>query len=162
MKIEEINTGFQIDVGAPTPTILSNEQEVYLIFYINTPDPNWDGTYVNVRSNDDEGISTVKFSQFAQYKFGNPNDEAISGHPYYKNGLQAYTIQEVKESDWVEELRKMNSVHPCHKDEHFKKYKHFIFFFHDSCFEIVCANFEILENTKPNLKEEIKRISELI
>ncbi|MEP1069029.1 MAG: hypothetical protein ABJG99_09790 [Crocinitomicaceae bacterium] len=162
MKIKELNIGLQIDVGAPTPTILSSEHEVYLIFYVDKPNPNWNGTYVNVRSNSDDGIVTVKLSQYAQFKFGNPNDEAINGHPYYKHGLQPYAIQEVLESDWIEDLRHMNSVHPYHKDEHFKTYRHLIFFFHDTCFEIVCRNMEILDNTEPTLKKEIKRISELI
>lgn len=162
MKIEEINVGFQIDVGAPSPTVLSNEHDVYLIFYVNVLDPKWDGSYVNVRSQDDEGIATAKLSYFAQFKFGDPNDEAINGHPYYKFGLRPYAFQEVFESDWIEELRIRNSVHPYHKDEHFKDYRHLIFFFHDTCFEIVCKNFEILKNTEPTLKQEIKRISDLI
>jgi len=162
MKIEQIDTGFQIDVGAPTPTILSNEHEVYIIFYIYQPDPSWDGTFVRVRTNNDSGVVTVKLSSFAQYKFGNPNDEAISGHLYYEVGLQPYAIQEVLDSDWIMELRRMNSVHPYHNDKSFSEYRHYIFFFHDTCFEIVCKNFEILQDTQKTLKEEVKRISDLI
>ncbi|WP_262710346.1 hypothetical protein [Mangrovivirga cuniculi] len=31
MKIEQIKEGFDIDIGAPMPTILSNEHQIYLI-----------------------------------------------------------------------------------------------------------------------------------
>lgn len=162
MEIKEFKIGLQIDVGAPTPTVLSSENEVYLVFYVNKPDPNWDGTYANVRSDSDDGVATVRLSSYAQFKFGNPNDEAINGHPYYKHGLQPYTIQEVFDSDWIEELRLMNSIHPYHSDEQFKDFRHLIFFFHDTCFEIVCKNMEILNDSKPSMREEIQRVSELI
>ncbi len=35
----------------------------------------------------------------------------------------------------------MNSVHPYHKPEHFQRYKHFIFAFHDSTFECIAESF---------------------
>jgi len=144
------------------PTILSNEHNLYLTFYISNFDPNWDGTTVHMRTEDDNGIVTVKFDRFAQFKFGSPNDETISGHPLYKLGLEAYSIQKVIDSEWIKELKKMNSVHPYHKDELFEKYEHFIFFFHDRCFEIVAEKYTIEENSKPNMKEEIQRIGKLL
>mgnify|MGYP003677813958 CR=1 FL=1 len=162
MRIEQITEKFQIDVGAPTPTILSNEHNLYLIFYVSNVDPNWDGTSVNMRTEEDEGIVTAKFDRFAQFKFGSPNDEAISGHPLYELGLEAYSIQKVIDSEWINDLKKMNSVHPYHKDELFEKYEHFIFFFHDTCFEIISEGYSIEENTKSNMRDEIERISKLI
>lgn len=162
MEVKKVNTNIQIDIGAPTPTLLSNEHEVYLTFYVQIIDPNWDGTTVNIRESSDEGIATIKFTKYAQFKFGNPNDEAITGHPLYKYGLQAYSIQEVINSNWIEELKRMNSVHPHHKDSSFELYKHFIFFFHDRCFEIVCEKFEEIQDRKSTLKEEIERLSKIL
>jgi len=43
MKIEQITENFKIDTGAPTPTILSNEHKLYLVFYTEKIDPNWKG-----------------------------------------------------------------------------------------------------------------------
>jgi hypothetical protein len=43
-------------------------------------------------------------------KFGHPNDEALSGHRYYRNGLTAYSAYEVIGSEWIEELRQINQV----------------------------------------------------
>ena len=86
----------------------------------------------------------------------------MEGHPLYDLGLEPYSIQKVIESEWVKELTKMNSVHPNHKDEHFSNYKHFIFFFHDTCFEIVAESYSIEENCKPSMKEEIQRVGKLL
>lgn len=162
MKIEQIKEGFDIDVGAPMPTILSNEHHIYLIFYVSNIDPNWEGSTVHMRTENDEGIATVKFERFAQFKFGNPNDESINGHPLYKLGLQPYSIQKVTESEWIKELVKMNSVHPYHKDEQFSKYKHFIFFFHDTCFEILAEGYSIEQSPESTMKGEIQRIGKLL
>jgi hypothetical protein len=162
MKIEQISEKFDIDVGAPKPTILSNEQILYLIFYTRLIDTSWNGTRDNLKTDKDDGIVTLKFNRFAQFKFGNPNDESLGGHPYFKLGLKAYSIQKVLDSDWIRELRKMNAVHPYHEDRHFAKYEHFIFTFHDTCFEIVAEGYSIEENSLTNIKEEIQRIVELL
>ncbi|MCG8574420.1 MAG: hypothetical protein MI810_05995 [Flavobacteriales bacterium] len=162
MKIEQIKENFDIDIGAPMPTILSNEYNLYLIFYARKINPNWDGKSVHVRSKKDPGIITIKFDGFAQFKSGNPNDETIDGHPLYEYGLEPYSIQKVIDSGWIKELIKINSVHPGHKDKYFEKYEHFIFFFHDSCFEIVAEEYTIEENSESNMKDEIRRIAELI
>ena len=160
MKIEQISEDFEIDIGAPTPTILSNERTVYLIFYVSNIDPDWDGSTVHARSDKDSGIVTIRFDRFAQFKFGSPNDETIEGHPYYKYGLQPYSIQIAKDSEWIEELRKMNSVHPYHEDKKFEKYNHYIFFFHDRCFEIVSEGYSVEERSSRNMRDEIIRVSQ--
>ncbi len=162
MKIEQIKEKFEIDIGAPMPTILSNEYNLYLIFYVRNRIPDWDGKTVHLRTEKDEGIVTVKFDRFIQYKFGYPNDEAIEAHPLYKLGLEPYSIQKVVDSEWISELKKMNSVHPSHNDKRFDKYEHFIFFFHDTCFEIVAEGYSLVENSESNLSDEIQRIGKLL
>ncbi len=162
MRIEELKTDFQIDVGAPTPVILCDEHTLFLTFYGRRIDPDWDGSSIHVRTIEDEGIITVRFLNYWQFKFGYPNDEAIDGHPYYKLGLRPYSTQELFDSDWIEDLRKMNSVHPYHKDQRFQNLRHLIFFFHDTCFEIACDGFEVENEHRPSMKEEIQRISDVI
>mgnify|MGYP000318391552 CR=1 FL=1 len=162
MRIEQITENFQIDVGAPTPTILSNEHSLYLIFYVNKYNSNWDGSTIHMRTDEDDGIVTVKFNRFEQFKFGSPNDEAISGHPLFKLGLEPYSIQRVVDSEWIKELIKINSVHPYHQEDSFDKYEHFIFFFHDRCFEIVSNDYSIEEDSKSSMKDEIARVSKLL
>jgi len=111
-----------------------------------------DGTYVYIRNTNDTGIACITFEFYRQFKFGSPNDEAIKGHPLFKLGLRPYSFLKVLNSEWIKELIKMNKVHPEHKDEYFKDCKHFIYFFHDSCFEVVCDSykFEVSVNKSIN------------
>ena len=153
-----INDVPQCDVGAPTPVIYSDESYLYLFYYLSLSDENWDGTYVKIRNgNVDEGVSCIKFEGCIQYKFGDPNDEAIEGHPLYKYGLSAYAFFEVMSSEWINTLMEMNRVHPYHKDEHFSEYKHFIYFFHDNCFEVVCKSYTY-DIMATNIKEAVINI----
>jgi len=151
--LEPIDTIPQCDIGAPSPHIYADEMFVYLFYYFYENDKNWNGTYVNIRnSNTEEGVVCITFNYYLQYKFGSPNDEAIKGHPLYKYGLKAYKFFELRNSEWIKSLMEMNRVHHFHKDENFKKYKHFIYFFHDTCFEIVCESYSY-EIINTNIKE---------
>ena len=51
----------QCSIGAPIPVILSNEVNIHLFYFIQKNDPNWDGTYVKVRSSNDFGIACITF-----------------------------------------------------------------------------------------------------
>ena len=150
----------QCDMGAPSPAIYSDEISVYLFYYLEDNNENWDGTYVNIRNNNlDEGVACITFKYYTQYKFGSPNDEAINGHPLYNYGLQPYKFFEVKNSEWIKNLMEMNRGHPNHKDEYFNKCRHFIYFFHDNCFEIICESYsyEIMnKNIKESIMDKIK------
>jgi len=155
MYLELISDIPQCDIGAPIPAVFADGIDVYLLYYLQEKDENWDGTYVNVRNgNTDKNIACIKFKYYRQYKFGSPNAETIQGHPLYKYGLQAYTFFEVKNSEWNRNLMEMNRVHPLHKDDYFDDYKHFIYFFHDNCFEIVCKSYSY-EIMNTNIKEAI-------
>lgn len=163
IKLKKVLDDLKSDVGAPVPKIIADEYRgVFLFFYLRDNHSDWDGSSVHIRKEDDEDIACVHFKLCEQFKFGSPNDEAIEGHPYYKYGLKAYSIFEVENSDWIDSLEKMNAVHPYHKKENFENYKHYIFFFHDSCFEIVCKDFEIKRFPESTLKDEmIKTIKTL-
>ncbi len=67
---------------------------------------------------------------------GAPNEEAIAGHPLSDRGLEPFAAFEIKQSSWIRQLEKLNSVHPYHDRERFLESKrHFVFVFHDSTFE---------------------------
>ncbi|MBI4359971.1 MAG: hypothetical protein HY564_02675 [Candidatus Jacksonbacteria bacterium] len=142
IKLKELNLGFSSDVGAPMPVVLATEYKIHLLFYVAKSNPNFDGLSVHVRDvNEDIGLALVTFRNYQSYKFGMPNDEAIRGHPYYAFGLSPYSFFEVENSDWIKQLEQINSAHEHHNKELFNKYKHFIFFFHDSNFECVAESF---------------------
>ena len=62
-RVVEITTAPQPDVGAPLPSIVCNEYNLLLAYIISEPDPNWDGTYVNIVAPEsyDEPIAVVRF-----------------------------------------------------------------------------------------------------
>lgn len=135
----------QSSVGAPTPTIIASEQTLFVAFYIEQRDPNWDGTTCKVVTPDtnDEPVAVIRFIRATAHFFGPPNDEAFSGHPLAKRGLKPYGAFEVLSSSWIRALESMNSVHPCHRPESFSSCRHFIVTFHDTIFECIAHNFAV-------------------
>ena len=45
----ELSTAPKPDIGAPLPTILGDEEAVFLSYIVSEPDPDWDGTWVEIR-----------------------------------------------------------------------------------------------------------------
>jgi len=77
------------------------------------------------------------------FQFGSPNDEALDGHPLYKNGLKFYSVHRVEDSSWIRELEKRNSVHPQHDRKLFLENKvHYVFTFQGSTLECVVTEGE--------------------
>lgn len=144
VKIIKILDNIQSDVGAPSPKVIADEFKVVLVFYLQQ------------KSENNFDVVRFTFNGYKQFKFGSPNDETISGHPYYKFGLKPYSINLVENSDWIQFLEKQNSVHEHHDKDKYNNLKHYIFFFHDSCFEIVCANYQY------ELVNEEKQITKLL
>jgi hypothetical protein len=107
----------QSSIGAPTPIVIASEETLFVAFYLEQRDPNWDGTTCKVITPDtnDEPVAVVRFSGATAHFFGPPNDEAFSGHPLAARGLHAYGAFEVLSSSWIRALERMNSVHPRHR-----------------------------------------------
>jgi hypothetical protein len=141
IKLKKLDLGFESDVGAPMPIILADGRKLILTFYIS--------------GEPDKLRALITFEYYVALKFGMPNDEAIEGHPYYKLGLEPYSIYEVENSDWIDQLEKMNRVHPYHKKEAYDKLKHYLFFFHDENFECVGGPFKV-ERKENSVQELIK------
>jgi hypothetical protein len=135
----------QSSVGAPCPMLVAGEHSLRLAYYLEDVPPGWDGTTVRVVSEDaaEEPCALVSFKGAYAHMFGPPNDEAFSGHPLAERGLRPYAVFEVEQSSWLRQLERMNSVHPYHRPEHFGKYKHYVFAFHDTTFECIAESFAI-------------------
>ena len=142
-RVIKIKTVPWPDVGAPLPAVVGDEHRLLLAYIASSPDPEWDGTYVEVVSPDspEEPIAIVAFERPYCHLFGPPNDEAFAGHPLAARGLAPYSVSEIAESSWVHALERMNAVHQCHRPESFSDYHHYIFAFHDSTFECVARGF---------------------
>jgi hypothetical protein len=143
-RVVRLNDVPKCDVGAPMPTILAAEHLLCLAYLVSEPDPNWDGTYVNVVSNATVGnVAIIEFQRPSLHMFGPPNDEAFSGHPLAKRGLRPYAASEILESSWLEHRIAMNRVHPYHSDEMFANLRHFVIAFHDSTFECLAKELTV-------------------
>lgn len=150
----------QWDTGAPLPYLLQNDDRTFVVFFLSDVDPEWDGTYVNVRDPGDprpSKLAVVQFKRCMCTKMGAPNDEVFHGHPLYGRGLAAYAALQVKNSPWIKELEAINSVHSYYKPESWRKLNHYIFGFHDSTFECVAESFgvDVRAATVPELLAEI-------
>lgn len=111
-----------------------------------------------------DSIAIVEWIGCRGAMLGGLNDEAISGHRLYNSGLKGcgYDAFVVKNSKWIEELRKENSVHPYHKDEMFSKLNHYILLFHDTTFECIAESFkiEVVNDSIPEvLKSVVQRLN---
>jgi hypothetical protein len=130
MELIEINSGFQISVGSPEPIILANDHVLSLSFYIES---------------ENEKTITLLFKNKSYFRLGIPNDEAIFGHPYRILGLESHSFYELKQSDLIENLKKISSIHPQYDSKRWLEYKHYILTFHDNMFECIAKDFEIRE-----------------
>jgi hypothetical protein len=136
----------QWDVGAPLPHLLKNDQRAFLMFLVKSVDPNWDGTYATVKdpgSQEKESLALVEFKHCIAAKLGSPNDEVFHGHPLAGKGLDGYTAQLVRNSRWLAELQKINSVHAGYRPDAWQQRNHYIFWFHDSTFECIAESYAV-------------------
>jgi hypothetical protein len=120
-----------MNTEAPMPMVFGSGQKLFVIFFAFTED------------REEENIYIIQFNDPSIYKFGTPNDEVLNGHPYYKFGLKWYSFSEVINSEWIEQIKKMNRVHSNFKEENWKTSRHFIIPFHDETFECIAESFEI-------------------
>ncbi len=163
-KVEKIAFEPKWSGGAPLPHLLQSELKTFLVYYMETIDPNWDGTYVSVKdpsSDIKDSIGIVEWIACRGAILGGLNDEAISGHRLYDSGLKEGGCGAfiVKNSKWIEELRKGNSVHPYHKDEQFSKLNHYILLFHDTTFECIAESLKV-EDVVDSMPEVLKSVAQ--
>jgi hypothetical protein len=57
--------------------------------------------------------------------------------------MEPYSAQVVKNSRWLAELQKINSVHPGYRPERWAQRNHYVFWFHDTTFECIAEGFDI-------------------
>jgi hypothetical protein len=149
---ENIDFPVKWDAGAPMPHLFVNDYRALLAFLVHEPDPNWDGTYVTLKSpasEDADPLALVEFEHCVSAKLGAPNDEVFNGHPLNGKGLEAYGVQRVVNSRWLKELEAINSVHHMYRPESWRDLTHYIFWFHDKTFECVAQSFHVETYREP-------------
>lgn len=150
------------DSGAPMPQLLVNDYHALLAFLIHEPDPNWDGSYVTIKSARDnrlERLGLVEFENCRWARLGGANDEVLEGHPLWGKGLEAYSAQRVINSKWLKELETINKVHAQYNPRNWEGLQHYIFWFHDSTFECIAHSFRV-ETCHESMKSLLGRMVE--
>lgn len=122
--VVKLDLGIEPETGAPMPFVLASEREVNIVFY---------GSREVSEHPSEECVAIASFDGHQIIRFGGPNDEAIEGHPLYKNGLESYGIFEVVNSSAVVQLEAENRVHFPKSD--YSDVRHFIITFHVSMYE---------------------------
>jgi hypothetical protein len=149
------------DKGAPMPQVFSNANKTLLIYLINEPNPNWDGTYLNIIDNSSETIYPLALVEFSghTFRFGIANEEVFSGLPLWVKGLESYSAHIIENSTWINELKNINKVHPYYNEDRWKDLKHFVLLFHDEIFEVIATDYkiEIFKTTFGQLGTEVVR-----
>ena len=121
--------------------LLESEQSSYLTF--NAMKEN------ELGDREDYGTAIVKLISPIKTTFGQPNDEALRGHPLYDKGLSGYNVCKVLNSKWRESIITCNRIAFPENEEW--PMRHFIISFHDSCFECLATDLEVkISNEKWN------------
>ncbi len=160
--------------GAPLPLLLSKGGRVVLSYLLFEDWDEEDPTLMRDKHGNVIGFMKPKpasdrispetaFVCFSSglHMMGGPNDEVLSGHPLYKQGLGPYGVYEVHGSDLPKALERINSVHSNHDPKRFEGLRHLIFTFHDETFECVTYGYEIRVESLPQ-PARLARMCELL
>jgi hypothetical protein len=123
-----LNLGFHPEAGVSGPLLLQNDDVTFLTF--NAVEIATDG------SRGKRGTACIEFDLCFGTTFGYPNDEALSGHPLYGRGLEAYGIFDVHNSHWGRRKTEQNRISFPNTPDF--NSRHLVFTFHDSTFECLC------------------------
>jgi hypothetical protein len=93
MELIEIKDLFEMDTGSPSPSIISNDNELFIAFYAKKESTSAIPQMRNTVY--DTGIFALKFERCLKYTFGIPGEETMHGHPYSKYGMKPYLVKKV-------------------------------------------------------------------
>lgn len=145
---ETIDFPYQWDLGAPYPHLLQSDDRAFLAYLMPEDVPDWQWTYLTV---------VVEFVPCLAAKLGSPNDEVFEGHPLHGRGLEGYRAQEVHNSEWLEEIKRINSVHSQYSPTTYSDVRHFAFWFHGSSVECLAKSYTV-EVYREEFVEVLKRL----
>lgn len=100
---------------------------------------------LKAHSDDPDKRCVVLKWQGAQWcSWGEPNDEARSGHPLWASGLgDVLWGGVVRDSMLVSELERRNQVHPLHGASRFTSLTHWVILTKERTAEVAAASFEL-------------------
>jgi hypothetical protein len=139
----------QMDTGAPLPILMQTEQGCCLAYLCRSAKAAA------------ESVAIINFEDTLASYFGEPNDEALAGHPLYDRGLSSYSAFEVTGSSWIRALENANRAHRLHSPESYAGLRHFIWTFHDSTFECVASDYGV-ETIRGSIESAVSRLKDCV
>lgn len=130
-----VGVGFTIrwDPNAPDAVMISNDLGRTVLAVRAHPDDDTDQRNVTFVWN---GVESATLSA--------PNDEAISGHRLWHNGLSEVLWMGVVEGSALRsDLKRQNSVHPRHDPARFESLEHYIVLLKECVAEVVASSVEV-------------------
>jgi hypothetical protein len=143
-QLTKIEGLFQIDQGAPNPLVIAKNGILYVLFYADSS-MEYENEPLQRNEVYDVGVVTLKFLGLHKFTFGLPGNETLHGHPYSVHAIESFGFYEVKNSDFIESLKEIESVHPYFESEKWKRLKHYVLTFHDDMLECIALGFEVEE-----------------
>jgi hypothetical protein len=131
--------------GAPCPVVVAGEDQLFLLYVLQSIPEGWYDTWVKIISPDAEGdpFALIAFHHPLAYCRGIPYGEALHGHPLYKRGLRPNEAFEIQNSSWQDGLVKMSRLQAAHRSESYHRYRHFVLAFQETTFECLAEAYSI-------------------
>lgn len=129
------------DIGAPCPTIFADEHELHLAYY--TPDID---------------VAVISFSHCFEHRMGMPDENLVERHPLGSKGLTEYEAHIVENSRWIQELEERYRVISAFSRAEEREYRHYVFTFHDRCFECVSSGYSVRTVKNSSIMNAFKEI----
>src|SRR5215831_2665914 len=134
-----------MEPGNPAPAVFSDAEGLYVAYWARNPEfPGWNSGAGSDHPGFRQQVALLNFRTTSLFRFGYPNEEAISGHPLHKYGLTWYGFHIVENSPLIAELASQNKVHPMNNPSHWQKLRHWIITFHDETLEVVGREASVL------------------
>ena len=149
-KVVEYDIGWYPELAVSGPLLMADDGK--LVFSFNATRLASDGYH-----RADAGRVVVRVPWCLAFKFGYPNDEALTGHPLYDHGFVGTAVYEVLESSWIAQVGCQNRVPFPEMDTAVWDVRHFLFSFHDSTLEVLCRGLEVSLATE-SLAAEIREM----
>jgi hypothetical protein len=142
-RVIEAHDAPRPDSGASLPFVMSDEQRVLLAYMVSELDEVVTSSVKSMTPDSPGHVALVEFARPCAHMFGPPNDEAFAGHPLAERGLRPYGVFQIEDSSWIRQLAKMNENQIHHSQNRYRRFRHYIFSFHDSTFECVAESLAV-------------------
>ncbi|HEX8001118.1 MAG TPA: hypothetical protein VF519_00315 [Mycobacteriales bacterium] len=144
--------GLAWSAGSPEPVVVASERRCLVAFYRREAE-GW-----TLEDPPADEVAVAELDGCVVVRTGFPNDEALGGHPLAGAGLEPYRAHVVEDSEWVEELRRVESHHPA---PYRIEARHYLLAFHDSTLEAVARDLRVV-GTFATMRDAVAHMASLV